>query len=140
MSNQTLTGALIKLYIGGVLYPEAQSISYTIDYGESEIYGIDSAFPQEIRQTRVSVQGQVSGIRIKASGGIQSRNARTVIKESLQAPYVSIQIRDRSTDEIILFIPQAKVTSQSSSISVKSVVTLSFGFKGIIPLETNDIL
>jgi hypothetical protein len=136
---QTITGSVVKLFIGGVLYPEAQSISLSIDYGEEPVYGIDSAFPQEIKQTRVSVQGQVSGIRLRASGGIQSRNARTLIKESLQAPYVSIQIRDRSTDEILYFIPQAKVTSQSMSVGVKGTMQLSFGFKGIIPLETNDI-
>lgn len=139
MATQIITGSTIKLFIGGVLYPEAQSISWSIDYGEEPIYGIDSPFPQEIGQTRMSVQGQVSGIRIKLSGGIQSRNARTLIKDSLQAPYTSIQIRDRSTDEILLFVPQAKITNQSSSVSAKSVMQLSFGFKGIIPLEPNDI-
>lgn len=139
MQSQTIVGAFVKIYIGGVLYPEAQSISWAIDYGEEPIYGVDSTFPQEIRQTRISVQGQVSGIRIKASGGIQSRNARTLIKESLQAPYVSIRIVDRSTDEILLFCPQAKVTNQSQSVQAKGVLQLSFGFKAIQPLETNDI-
>jgi hypothetical protein len=137
--TQTISGATIKLFIGGVLYPEAQSISYTIDYGEEPIYGVDSSLPQEIRQTRISVQGQVSGIRLRASGGIQGRNARTLLKDSLQAPYVSIQIRERATDEILLFIPQAKVTNQSSTVSVKGLMQLSFGFKGIQPLETFDI-
>lgn len=136
---QTINGASIKLYIGGVLYPEASSLSYIIDYGEEATYGVDSALPQEIRQTRISVQGQVSGIRIRASGGIQSRNARTLIKDSLQAPYVSIQIKDRSTDEILLFLPQAKVTSQSTTVAAKGILQLSFSFKGIQPLESNDI-
>lgn len=139
MGVQTIVGANIKLFLGGVLYPEAQSISYNIDYGEDSIYGVDSGFPQEIRQTRVSVKGSVSGIRLKASGGIQSRNARTLIKESLQAPYVSIQIKDRSGDEIILFVPQAKITNESFSVSAKGIVSISFNFSGIIPQGSNDI-
>ena len=136
---QTITGASVKLFIAGVLYPEAQSISWAIDYGEDAIYGVDSPFPQEIRQTRISVQGSVSGIRVKVSGGIQSRSALTLIKDSLQAPYVSIQIKDRSTDEVLLFVPQAKITNQSSSVSAKGILQLSFQFKGIIPYEANDL-
>lgn len=136
---QTISGATIKIFLGGVLYPEAQSVSYMIDYGEESIYGVDSGFPQEIRQTRVSVKGSVSGIRLKASGGIQSRNARTLIKDALHAPYISIQIKDRAGDEIILFVPQAKVTNESFSVSAKGVVSVSFNFSGIIPQGSNDI-
>lgn len=139
MAVQTLTGATIKLFIGGVLYPECQSISLAIDYGEEPIYGVDSAFPQEIRQTRISVKGQVSGIRLKASGGIQSRNARSLIKDALHAPYVSIQIKDRAGDEILYFIPQAKIINESFSASAKGIVNVSFGFTGIIPQQSNDI-
>jgi hypothetical protein len=138
-TSQTISGASVKLFLSGVLYPEAQSLSYTIDYGEEPIYGVDCPFPQEIRQTRISVQGQVSGIRIRASGGIQSGKARTLISESLEAPYVSIQIKDRASDEILLFIPQAKIISQSTTVTAKGILQLSFSFKGIIPLETNDI-
>jgi hypothetical protein len=139
MPYQSISGAVVKIFIGGVLYPEAQAVSWNIDYGEEPLYGIDSPFPQEIRQTRISVQGQVSGIRLRASGGIQSRNARTLMSEALQAPYVSIQIKDRASDEVLLFLPQAKIISQSNSVSAKGVLQLSFGFKGIIPLEANDI-
>jgi len=136
---QTISGATVKIFLGGVLYPEAQSISYMIDYGEDSIYGVDSAFAQEIRQTRVSVKGSITGIRIKASGGIQSRNARTLIKEALHAPYVSIQIKDRSSDEVILFVAQTKITNESFSVSAKGIVSVSFNFSGIIPMGSNDL-
>ena len=135
----TITGSSVKVFLSGVLYPQAQSVSYVIDYGEEPIYGIDSPYPQEIRQTRISVQGQITGIRIRASGGIQSAKVRTEIGQSLQAPYAAIMLKDISTDEIILFVAQAKVTSQSITVSAKGVLQLSFSFKGIIPLESNDI-
>lgn len=135
-----LKGAECKLYIGGKLYPEAQSISYTIDYSEMEIYGIDSLFPQEIATTRISVQGSISGVRVKLSGGLQGKDALTKINQKLFAPYVSIEIRDRQTDTKLIFIPQCKINSESLQVAAKGTVKLNFSFKGIIaynPLDMN---
>lgn len=133
-----LPGANILVYVNNKLYKEVQSISYEIDYGEQEIYGIDSPFPQEIASTRASVTGTLSGLRIKYSGGIQAYNMRPLIQDILSAPYVSIRIQDRQNKEDLLFISQAKVSKQSVGIGAKKTVTLSFNFKGIIPLEPLD--
>lgn len=135
-----LKGAECKLFIGGKLYPEVQNITYTIDYGEQETYGIDSIFPQEIAITRISIQGNISGVMVKLSGGLQGKDALTKINQKLFAPYVSVEIRERLSDTKIIFIPQCKVVSESLQIAAKGVVKLSFSFKGIIPytpLDTN---
>lgn len=134
-----LTGANCKLFIGGKQYPEVNQINYVIDYGESEIYGIDSYFPQEIATTRMSVQGTVTGLRLKLSGGLQGKDIVSKINEKLFAPYVSIEIRDRQADTKLLFIPQCKVSSENVSIGAKGVVTLSFTFKGIVPYNPLDL-
>lgn len=134
-----LAGANCKLFIGGKAYPEVQAISYTIDYGESEIFGIDSPFPQEIATTRISVQGSISGLRLKLSGGLQGKDIITKINQKLFAPYVSFEIRDRQSDTKIIFIPQCKVTTQNVQIQAKGVVKLNFNFKGIIPYEPLDM-
>ena len=133
-----LKGAECKIYLGGKLYGEAQSISYTIDYGESEIYGIDSIFPQEIAATKMSVQGQVSGLRVKLSGGLQGKGGMVRINERLIAPYISIEIRSRVSDKKIMFIPQAKITQETMQIPSKGVVKLNFTFKGIVPYNALD--
>lgn len=135
----SLRGAEVKLYIGGKLYPEVRQLSYTINYGEQEIYGIDSPYPQEIATTRTSVQGQVSGIRIKYSGGLQGKGARPKINEILQGPYVAIRIQDRFSQQDILFLPQAKITSENVNVTAKGVVVLSFSFKGIIPYSEVEL-
>jgi len=135
-----LAGAAVKLYIGGSLYQEVVQLRYVIDYGEEPIYGIDSMFPQEIAVTRVAVQGSVQGLKIKLSGDLQGRGgARPKINELLIAPYVSIKIVDRSTNTDLLFIPQAKVTQQDSSVAAKGVMTINFQFKGIIPYTPVDL-
>lgn len=134
-----LKGSECKLYLGGKLYGEAQSISYTIDYGEQEIYGIDSIFPQEIATTRMSVQGQVSGLRVKMSGGLQGKGGTVKINQRLIAPYISIEIRERTYDTKLIFIAQAKITQESFQVQAKGTVKLSFTFKGIIPYNVLDM-
>lgn len=135
----SLQGSGVKLYIGGKLYPEVQSLTYTIDYGETEIYGIDSQYPQEIAPTRLSVQGSVSGIRVKLTGGLQGYEARSRINEILYAPYVSLRIKDRASDIDLLWLPQMKVTSENIQFQAKGVVRLNFNFKGIIPYNEIDM-
>ncbi len=133
-----LSGALVRIYINNRIYNEAQSVSYTLDYGETEVYGIDSPFPQEIHSTRAMVAGSISGVRIRNSGGIQSFNARPKITDIISAEYVSIRIQDRQSGEDLLFIPNAKVTKQSLQAQAKGVVRLSFDFKGLIGFESSD--
>lgn len=134
-----LSGANCKVFIGGKLYPEVQQITYTHDYGEQETYGIDSPFPQEIATTRISVQGTVSGVRLKLSGGLQGKDIVTKINQRLFAPYVSFEVRDRQSETKIIFIPQCKITSENVQIMAKGVVKLNFNFKGIIAYNPLDI-
>jgi len=131
MSQRTIAGAHLKLYINGIVYNETQSLNYTIDYGEEPIYGIDSPFPQEVKISRISVQGSVQGVRIANSNGTQGYNLRTGIRDSTFNPYVALRVTDRKTGEDILFIPYAKVTNEQFSVSAKGVATLNFSFTGL---------
>jgi hypothetical protein len=137
-SQRTIPGASIKIYINGIVYNEAQQLDYTIDYGEEPIYGIDSFFPQEIKITRISVQGTISGLRVKDSNGLQGYSIRTGVRDSVFAPYISIRIADRETGEDILFIPNAKVINERSSVSAKGVMKTTFSFTGLQPQQSLD--
>ena len=134
-----LRGADVKLYLGGKLYNEVQNVSYTIDYGEVEIFGIDCEFAQEIAPTKVVVSGNVSGVRVKYSGGLQGHEARSRINQILYAPYISFRLKDRDSDVDLLSISEIKITSETMNIPSKGVAVLSFSFKGIIPLNEVDI-
>jgi hypothetical protein len=134
----TLSGASIILKINGQAYNSVKSIRLTIDYGEDSIYGIDSTLPQEIRQTRFAMQGIVTGIKLH-SDTLQQRTIIRTLKNSLQAQYISIQILDRITSEMIYFIQQAKVTTESFSVSAKGVAEISFNFKGIKVYQSGEM-
>ena len=133
-----LRGADIKLFLNDQLYPEVMALSYTIDYMENEIYGIDQVFPQEIATTKVSVSGSVDGIRTKYSGGLQGKSVRPLMLDIVNAPYINLKIVDRSTGEEILYIPNIKVGSESFQAQAKGIVKLGFKFKGLIPLNPFD--
>jgi hypothetical protein len=128
-----LTGAHIKLYLNNKVYKEVQSVSFSVDYGETEIHGIDSPWPQEIASNKITVRGSVSGLRQKNSGGLQGSNLRPLFIDSAASPYISIRIQDRSTGEDILFIPNAKITKENHAIATKQTYKLSFDFVGQIP-------
>jgi len=83
--SRVLKSAEIKVFISGKLFSEIQGLTYTIDYGEHEIYGIDSQFAQEIAPTRLSVSGTMNGVRVKLTGGLQGHAARVKINELLHA-------------------------------------------------------
>jgi hypothetical protein len=138
MRSIVLTGAHIRLYINNRVYKEVQQITYNVDYGEFPIFGIDSATPQEIAPSKLTVKGSVQGIRIKYSGGLQAYNARPTNVDILSAPYISIRIQDRQSGEDILLLQSAKVTSQQMSIGAKGTVKLSFSFEGLFPFEALD--
>jgi hypothetical protein len=133
-----LTGAHIKFYINNKLYKITQSVVVDIDYGETEIYGIDAVYPQEIATTKITVRGKVNGMRIKYSGGLQAVDARPLFTEIAASPYISIRIQDRSSGEDIIFIPNAKVSHETHTMVVKSTYKLNFDFVGQIPLMALD--
>ena len=140
MAHSTvLRGADVIIKVAGKPFKGAQSVAYTIDYGEQEIYGIDSQFPQEIAPTKVAVSGTISGVRVKLSGGLQGHDLRSKINQILYGSYVSLEIRDRHSDIVLLWVPQMKVSNEQLQVTAKGVARLTFNFKGIIPYNPLDV-
>jgi hypothetical protein len=137
--SKTLAGAEVKVYIGGELYPECQSISYVTDYAEDPVYGVDSVFAQEIATSRISVNGSVVGLKLKTGGGLQGNGIVSRVTETLYAPYTTLKIVDRATNLTIFECDQVKIASESVSIQAKGSVRISFNWKGIIPKGELDI-
>lgn len=133
-----ITGAQITITWNNIQYKEIADISFTVDYGEEEIYGIDSQYSQEIAGGKIVVNGQVNGFRLKNSGGLQAKNLRSLFTDVSANPYVSLLVVDRSTQENILLIPQCKVSSESHDIPAKGTYKLNFSFKGMVPLFALD--
>jgi hypothetical protein len=137
----TLVGSQINLYINNQLYKPVQAITYEVDYGEEGIWGIDSPWAQEVAGNRCMVKGNVKGLRIRQSGGLQGSNLRPLFTDLAASPYVSIRVQDRSTSEDIILIAQAKVSLESHIVSIKSSYKLNFDFIGqqaLFALDRSD--
>jgi len=134
----TITGAQISIFWNNTQYKEIADITFTVSYGEEEVYGIDSQYPQEILGGKISISGNVTGFRLKNNGGLQAKNLRPLFTDVSAAPYVSLRVSDRSTSEDIIFIPQCKITEESHTIPSKGVYKLNFSFKGMVPLFALD--
>lgn len=128
----------IRVYINGKVYKEMQSITFSVDYGESEIYGIDSPWAQEIALTKVTIRGSVRGLRIKNSGGLQAKSMRPLFSDIAASPYLSIRVNDLTTGEDILLLQTAKVTRESHTIETKRIYHMDFDFIAQIPLFSLD--
>jgi hypothetical protein len=138
MPPVTMTGATITIFWNNQQYKEVADVSFTVDYGEEEIDGIDSPYAQEIAGGKIRISGQINGFRIKNSGGLQAKNLRPLFTDQSAAPYVSLRITDRSTSEDVAFFPQCKISSESHSIPTRGTYKLNFSFKAIIPLWALD--
>lgn len=138
MASIVLTGANIRLYVNNKIFNTVQAININIDYAESEIWGIDAPYAQEIAPGRVMVRGTVSCIRMKNSGGLQANQLRPLFADFAAGPYISLRINDRQTNEDIIFIPNAKVTRETHVAATKTTYKLTFEFIGQIPLMALD--
>lgn len=137
--DRTLKGADIKLYLNNKLYAVTQAVSWSIDYGEEAIYGIDSPYPAELAPTKISVSGTVSGLVLRMDGGLQGLGIRPLINQALQSPYISLRIQDRANQVDLLFIDRIKVGRESFSTQAKGLAQVNFTFTGILPLQALDM-
>jgi len=125
--------------INGQKWTQVQSITYSIDWGEYEIYGIDDSFPQEIASGgRVSSRGSVNGLKLRNDGNLQGSQIRGLITSILSTPYISIRIQDRITKEDIIYWVKAKVQNERFSFPSKGIVQVNFNFIGKRPLQPLD--
>lgn len=137
---QTMSSSSIKVYINGIVMPNIQSLSYSVSNQEEEVWGIDSTSPQEICSVKTTVNGTISGIRIKASGGLQANKISPLQGEVLESNYFSIKVEDISTGFAILFVPYAKISKEDTQIQAKGIVKFSFNFLGIMAQQELDII
>ena len=133
-----VTSAQIQIFWNNKQYKEIADISFTISYDEEVLYGIDSPYGQEIAGGKISVTGNVSGFMLKNSGGLEGKTLRPLFTDVSASPYVSLRVSDRTTGTDLLFVPQAKVTSESHSIPSKGTYKLNFSFVGLIPFQSLD--
>lgn len=136
---KTLRGADCILFINGQKYTQVVQIDYSESLGLNPIYGVDDSFPQELANSgRVSIRGKVTGLKLSYDGNLQGSGIRGLITSFLSNPYISIRVKDRRSQEDIIYIIKAKVSDEAWSIPAKKTVHVTFSFMGIRNLQPLD--
>ena len=133
MQQNLQTGSGIKLLINGNLAAFATGINFTRSTNTKVIYEIDSPFAKEIMTTTYAVNGSLTGLRVRGSGGLDGAgimNASTANAFFTQK-YCVIEIVDILSKVTMYTIDHVVFSEDSWNIQNRQLMTFSANFKGI---------
>lgn len=124
------SGARAIINISDRLAIFATEASYTIETAHRPLLEVDNSLPNELAPGLIRTQVTVTNLRVPFNSPSVDRIQAT-INNNLTQPYVSIEIKDRSTDATILYVPQAMLTRRSGNIRARSLSSETWTFSGI---------
>ena len=132
MSSGILHGAACKVIIAGVTRGFATGISWTRSTATKYIYEIDNPYPVEIIDTTYSVGGSMTGLRLMDAGNLETgivdlSNTKSIFSRN----YVTVQVVEVRTGQIICNIKNVIFDNDSWNISPKQLVGFNVQFKGM---------
>jgi len=127
-----MIGSDIQCYINGKLLGAVSAFSFNSDTAVKTIVAVDSLLPFELAPTATAVTGNVSLFRLTQDGGLEGAGITTSFDNIARQQYLTIALKQRSTDQIIFEARYCSVINQAWQVLAKSLVTGTFVFKGII--------
>lgn len=147
MQPRVISGQRVAISINGQAYAFGSVLDYNIDTQVSEINGIDSILPLELAPERLRV---TMGLKIfraidndPSTNGALFQNGVTSENDQegfATQPYITIEVRDRQSDQTIMFIPRALISSRTASVDSEGLMTenwniIGIGFRGADPIS-----
>ena len=124
------SGARTILKINGEITGFAFGISWKINTPTTEILTIDDYFPAELVPSRVTVEGTISALHIPGqSAGTKLWQADAL--NFLFQQYITIEVRDSATDQLLFYTTKAMITSRAEDIKVDALANVQLSWKAI---------
>ena len=123
-------GARTVLRINGKPVGFATAVSWNISTLFSEIRTVDDYLPYELAPTLVSVEGTIGSLHVPgfgATAALQQADVRSFLFQR----YVNIEVRDRTTNQLLFYTDKAIITSRSENITSENLATTTLTFKAI---------
>lgn len=137
---QTGAGVVIRANNTSIL-GFATGLTFTRTLSIKAVHGVDSFQPSELIPSSYQINGTLTGIRIRDSGGLDGTglmNASTV-NSIFNQQYVVLEIVDRLTGVTIYKFIDTLFDSDSWSIQNKQVISFSANFKArFLQSEVSD--
>lgn len=146
-----LSGARCVIKINGKIVGFAFEVSWNIQTIVNEIRAIDNYLPEELAPSIVSVTGSIGCFRIpgasptapnKMSGGMlgvlgigqfagKDYPMQSTVANFMGQPYITIEVRDSQSDNIIFYTSKAMITSRVESIRFEDLAKMTLEFRAI---------
>lgn len=124
------SGARTILKINNRICGFAFSVSWRINTQSVEINTVDDYMPHEIAPQRVTVEGTISALHIPGkSAGTELWQPDAL--NFLFHKYITIEVRDSATDQLLFYTNKAVITSRQEDIRVDSLASVSLSWRAI---------
>ena len=112
-----MSGARCLLKVNSKLVGFAFGIQWRIDTLFTEVNAIDNPLPEEFVPKAIKVSGSISALHIPGQGvGVQLWQPDVL--SFLFHQYLTIEVRDSATNQLLFFTPKAVITSRQEEIRV----------------------
>lgn len=124
------SGARTILKINNKIVGFAFSVQWRITTDYMENRTIDDYLPAELIPFRVSVDGSIGTFHLPG----QSASANLIQADVLSFlfhKYITIEVRDSATDQLLFYTNKAVITSRTESLQSEQLGTVQLSFKAI---------
>jgi len=129
-SAKYASGARCLLKVNGKLSAFAFGVSWKISTQVIEIITIDDYLPYELAPQRISVEGTITALHIPGES-VGTELWQPDALRFLFNQYITIEVRDSATDQLLFYTGQAIITSRSEDIKVDSLSNVQLTWKAI---------
>lgn len=124
------SGARCILKINNRIAGFAFGISWRINTMATEINTIDDYLPYEIAPQRITVEGSISALHIPGTSAGTELWQPDVLA-FLMHKYITIEVRDIYTDDLLFLTTKAMITTRVEDIKVDQLSSVQLTFKAI---------
>lgn len=129
-SAKYMSGARCVLRINSKPVAFAFGISWRIDTSHLELNVIDNPLPEELVPKSIQVSGSISALHVPGQGpGAQLWQGDVL--SFLFHQYVTIEVRDSVTNQLLFFASKAAITSRQEEIKTDDLAQISLNFIAI---------
>jgi len=108
----------------------ATKVQYSVQTQFHEISTIDNSLPEELAPGNIVVEVRCTSFRVPKESASALAIQPTILNH-LQQQYVSIEIRDRGTDDTMLFIPKAMLVDRTGVVEARRLANEIWTLRGI---------
>jgi hypothetical protein len=130
-AQKVAVGAGVLLFVNGKLYAKIIDFTYESETPVTEENGVDTGEPFELIPAPTRVSGTLTLLRIIGDAGLEGSGITTAFERIPEEKYVTLQLIDRVTKQVLFQCDSAKIVRQSWQHPAKGMVRGSAQFRGV---------